>query len=599
MRNTNKRDKVFGRRLLIIAGLKASLLMGLIARLYYLQILKNNKYQDFSDNNRIKNKLILPLRGKILDRDGVILAGNNYFYRIILEKEYYRNRENLVDKIAQILQLTQKDKQNIFKRIKKNRYKTDIIIKEFLSWSDVAKIEVNAPKLQGIYIEKGYQRYYTSAKSFSHVIGYMGKVSDRDIKSSNPILLHPDFKIGKEGIEKSLENRLRGESGLKKIEVNSRGIAVKEISRAKSQQGEDITLTIDKDLQEFTTKRLEGLSGSVVVSNVKSGEILSFVSSPSFDPDEFTNGVSSKYWNYLINDYDKPLVNKAIANQYPPGSTFKPIVALAGLKFGMDPNEKVYCPGHMDLGRRRFHCWRRWGHGKLNLEEAIMHSCNIYFYHIAKTVGVENIRLMAQKFGLGAKTGIDLKGEKSGLLPFKEWKKRVYKSTWQVGDSLNVGIGQGYMLSTPIQLAQMAARIASGTEVELSITKNTQEPIKTFSNIDVPQQHFDLVRNGMNLVVNHKKGTAHSSQIKDKRFSMAGKTGTAQVISKKALEKIQDGLSGRKLKLTQNHALFIGYAPVIDPKYAISVIIEHGGGGSTTAAPIGRDILTKIQEMEV
>ena len=615
MLNKNKRGKLFTRRTLFLAGFKSSLLFTLIGRLYYLQIVKSKEYKTFSDSNRIKDFLIPPVRGKILDRNQQILAGNKNYYRALLDPTIADNNKETIEKLSEILSLSKEEEKNILEKLKKHRSKRSLTIYNHLTWEEVAKIEVNAPRIPGITIDVGQIRFFPDGEASSHVVGYMGPVSEKEI-AINPLLNHPDFKIGRSGVERELEPRLRGEAGVRRMEVNAFGLSVRELSREDSKSGEDINLTLDKRIQTFVKERMKNLSGSAVVIDIKDGSVVSFVSTPSFDPNQFTQGVKANYWKSLTRSPDRPLINKAISNQYPPGSTFKIVVALAALEDGFDPNVKIHCPGHMDLGGRRFHCWKKEGHGKMNLNDAIMHSCNIYFYHISKNLDVDKIASMAKIFGLGEESGIILKGEKSGLIPNKEWKRQKYNRKWQKGDTFNVSIGQGYALATPIQLAVMAARIASGKNIsphlvtQKDITHDTtkineinnletitkKEVKNGFKSLDIKKAHLDLVRDGMRRVMNVAGGTAYGSKIWDEKYAMAGKTGTSQVISKEKLKTSIEHMTEEQIKRTQNHALFIGYAPLSHPRYAISVVVDHGGGGSKTAAPVAKDIMLKVQE---
>ncbi|PIR38746.1 MAG: penicillin-binding protein 2 [Alphaproteobacteria bacterium CG11_big_fil_rev_8_21_14_0_20_39_49] len=598
-----KKDKIFSRRIFVLAGLKASLLLGLVARLYYLQIVKTSEYQTFSDSNRIRLFLIPPLRGKILDRQSRILATNRNYYRVIFDKQTKSDSHLVLRKLSEVLEIGESGYQKLVAKLENSKAVGSVTIYEHLTWSDLSKVSVNTPDLPGISIDVGQIRDFPTGAISSHVVGYMGPVSETEIKK-NPLLNHPDFKIGRDGIERQLEKDLRGVAGVKKMEVNAYGLPVRELSREESKEGKDVVLTLDRDLQEFVGIRMEGLTGCCVVMNVNNGDILSFVSTPGFDPNEFTYGVSNEYWKELTHNDKKPLINKALSNQYPPGSTFKMVVALTALKEGFSPDKKFYCPGYMDLGKTRFHCWKKEGHGNLDLKQAIMHSCNTYFYNLSKTMDIDNIHAMAAKFGFGKEIGIPLSGEKSGLLPSSEWKRKKYNVAWQKGDTLNVGIGQGYLLATPMQLALMTSRIASGTNVEPSLIAHnvvgpSYEAAKDFSDMGIPKNHLNLIREGMINVVNVPGGTAFGSRIMTKGMSMAGKTGTAQVISKKGLENIKDKITAEELEKTQNHALFVGFGPTEKPKYSIAVVIEHGGGGSKAAAPVARDVMEKVQTLDI
>lgn len=579
-----------------MAGFKSALLTGLIGRLYYLQGIKVEEYKTFSDSNRIKLQLLPPLRGKIFDKKGLLLAGNRNFYRVILDPEYSKNTKETLEKLATVLKMDDVKRESMMKKYKNHNSKRVLILYEQLSWEEVAAVEVNSTDLPGVSIDVGRMRDFPMGEISPHLIGYLGPVSEEEIKV-NPLLNHPDFKIGRSGIEKAEEDALRGKVGVRRMEVNAFGLSVRELSREDSLPGDDINLTIDKQLQEFAGERMKDISGSAIVIDLQNSGILSFISSPGFDPNKFTYGVPAEYWKELNANLDKPLINKAISNQYPPGSTFKPVVALAALKAGVNPETKVYCPGYVYLGNHKFRCWKDGGHGHLDMEGAIMHSCNAYFYTVAKKIGIDAIADMARRFGFGAETGIIISGEKTGNVPDEKWKMKKFKQVWQAGDTLNIGIGQGYMLVTPLQLAVMAAKIATGKEIKPLLVKD-KELQNSRASLNIPEAHMKIVQEGMRHVMNTPGGTAFGSRIEDEDFQMAGKTGTVQVISKKALEKYKYKMTEEELARTKNHALFVGYAPCDNPRYAIAVVVEHGGSGSGAAAPVARDIMKKAKELE-
>jgi penicillin-binding protein 2 len=599
MLNKNKKEKLFSRRIFVLAGFKASLLMALIGRLYYLQIIKSKEYQTFSESNRVKLFLIPPLRGQILDARGELMAGNQNFYRAIYDPSSSSSGKEVIKKLSDVLGFDDVGYQRMLKKLKIQNSKRPFPIYEHLTWAELSKVEENAPDLPGVSIDVGQIRYFPTGATSSHLIGYMGPVSEKEIEI-NPLLNHPDFKIGRDGVERALETDLRGQAGVRRMEVNAHGLSVRELSREEGVAGKDVNLTIDKRIQEFTGKRMEGLTGAVVVMNIKTGDVISFVSTPGFDPSEFTYGVSQDYWQTLMQDDRKPLINKAISSQYPPGSTFKMIVLLAAQKDGVSPDTEIFCPGYVDLGRTRFHCWKDGGHGNINMKESLMHSCDSYLYHTAKRLGVDKIADMARKFGLGKEIGTIFTGEKPGLIPDTAWKKKKYHDEWQMGDTFNVGIGQGYVLATPLQIAIMTARIASGRIIMPNFVKRAEGAVPPeFEKLDIPEEHFAIVREGMRMVVNVPGGTAYGSRLISDKYSMCGKTGTSQVISKKGLKSIIDTMSAEEKAKTENHALFVAFGPIESPKYAISVMIEHGGGGSKAAAPVARDIMMQTQELDV
>lgn len=597
MNNVLKRNKVFTRRALMLAGIKSALLSTLIGRLYYLQIMKTDEYKTFSDSNRIKLFLIPPLRGNILDRQGSILASNKNYYRILYDPEVSPSTSGLtIARLADLLEMGEEGYYHMLKRLKKHDARSALQLYEHLNWREVVKVEENSTDLPGISIDVGQVRYFPMGNIAPHIIGYLGPVSKAEIER-NPLLNHPDFKIGRSGVEKAFEDTIRGKAGVRKMEVNAHGLTVRELSREESIPGKNLTLAIDKRLQEFAGKRLEGQIGSVVILDVTTGEVVTMVSTPGFDPNEVTYGLSSGKWRDLMGDIEKPLINKAISNQYPPGSTFKLAVALAALKDGANPETMYYCPGFMQLGNHRFSCWKKEGHGNLNMRQAIKGSCNVYFFNLAKRLGVDKISEMALKLGLGREQKIGIEGEKNGLVPNRDWKEKKYKEAWQMGDTLNVGIGQGYVLATPLQLSVMTARIASGRAVapHLQEGKIGDNP---FDRLDIPESHLDIVREGMFMVMNEQGGTAYRSRTDIEGFEMSGKTGTSQVISHKGLASLEN-LTAAQKKRMENHAIFVGFAPFKNPKYSISVLIEHGGAGSAAAAPIGKDVMVELHRVLV
>lgn len=602
MFNKKVKKRLFTRRALVLGGLKAGVLAVLTTRLYYLQIVKESEYKTFSDSNRIRLSLIPPLRGRILDRAGRMLAMNKNYYRILLDPTISLNREQTIQKLIGLLELSEEEVVVLRKRIEQHRSRRPLMLYEHLTWRQLSRVEFSVLDLPGISIDVGQMRYFPMRRKSPHVIGYLGPVSDTEIKR-NPLLNHPDFKIGINGIEQSYDTILRGRAGIKRMEVNAHGVPVSELSRDEGKPGQDIYLTLDKRLQSFASERLKLESGSAIVVDVANGDILAMASTPGFDPNQFTYGVSHKAWSELINHADRPLTNKVLSNQYPPGSTFKLVVGLAALKDGVDPEQTVYCPGYVTLGRRRFHCWKREGHGNLGLVDAIKNSCNAYFYTVAKRIGVDNIEQMAKVFGLGELHDIGVAEQKPGRIPSREWKQAYFKEAWQLGDTLNLGIGQGSTLATPLQLSLMVARVASGMDIKLRLTKaisdGTSMPTSQFLHLPIPDEHLDLIREGMRRVVNVPGGTAFGSRIIPWQFQMAGKTGTSQVISRKLSPQELAKLTPLEAKRLQNHALFVGFAPVYEPRYAIAVVVEHGASGSKAAAPIARDILTEAQNLKI
>lgn len=604
------RHKLFGRRAALLAGGKFVLLSALVGRMYYLQVVESDRYATLAEENRINLRLLAPPRGRIVDRFGVPLADNQQNYRVQLVPEDIKGRdiETVLDLLGSIVPLDQSDRKRILREIRRNQGFVPVTVRENLSWPEVTRIEVNSPDMPGVMIDVGQSRRYLLGTAGAHILGYVGAVSERDM-GEDPLLKLPGFRVGKAGVEKVHDQALRGTGGSSQVEVNAYGRMIREISRREGEPGAEVMLSVDAGLQEYVAGRLKSEeSAAAVVMDVHTGDVLAMASSPAFEPDAFNQGLSSKDWRDLVGDARAPLINKAIGGQYAPGSTYKMVVLMAALERGViSPEETVFCPGHMTLGDSRFHCWKRWGHGKMKALEAIQQSCDVYFYEVAKRTGIDRIAEMSRRFGLGHETGLDLPGERPGLIPTRDWKRKVLDGPWHQGETLIAGIGQGYVLTTPLQLAVMTARIANGGRmVSPRLTRRVvgdpklesaqaaaAEPVET---LGLSSQHLAIAREGMNMVVNSARGTARRAAIEEKGFEMAGKTGTAQVRRITKAEREKGVLKNEDLEWRQrDHALFVAFAPVESPRYAISVVVEHGGGGSTVAAPIARDILITAQ----
>lgn len=593
MNRDNDKGKVLIRRSLIMALIKFLLLMVIIARLYYLQVYQADRYKTLADENRISTRLLVPLRGIIFDRNGVTIASNQQNFQALIVAEQAPNVQETLDAFKKIMPLSEAEEERIKKDLKRNRSFVPIKIRDNLSWEEVSRIQLNAPDLPGIVVDEGLTRYYPFGAGMAHILGYVSSVSDKDVKD-DPLLEVPGFKIGKSGIEKYLEKALRGESGNLKLEVNAYGRIMKEIERVDGIPGKDVQLTIDSRLQQKAFELFGEESGAAVLLDVHTGEILAFVSAPSFDPNMMTQGLSTEDWNALLHNERNPLTDKAISGQYSPGSTFKMIVALAALEAGViKPETRTYCAGKMFLGNHAFHCWKKEGHGHLNVVEALQHSCDIFFYETAQKLGIEKIADMARRFGLGSKINIGLENEKAGLIPDKEWKLRRFGEPWQQGESLISGIGQGYILTTPLQLATMTARLVNGGyEIKPTFLKVSDGEKSKIKKIDVSPANLELIKEGMYAVVNKPGGTAWRSQFDYHGQRMGGKTGTTQV-RRITMKERREGIK-KESELPwrlRNHALFVGYAPHDNPKYAVAVLVEHGGGGSSVAAPLAGKIL--------
>ena len=606
MHRDSERHKLFSRRALMLGGGQAALLSLLAGRMYYLQVIESQRYVTLADENRINFRLLPPPRGRIVDRLGEPMADNQQNYRVVIIPEQAGNVEGTLDLLSLIVPLSGGERRRIRREVKRKRAFVPITVRENLDWSEVARIEVNTPDLPGILIDVGQSRNYAKGAETAHVLGYVASVSEKDL-TGDPLLELPGFRIGKAGIEKIYDLSLRGSGGSSQVEVNALGRVIRELNRQEGQPGNEVRLTIDSQLQHFITQRLGNESATVVVIDVHTGEVLSLVSSPSFDPNSFNTGLSQAEWESLISNPKAPLTNKAIVGQYAPGSTFKPVVALAALEKGViTADTKIHCSGSTKLGTSEFHCWKKGGHGTLDLQGAIEHSCDVYFYDVARRTGIDRIGAMARRFGLGTRLGLDLPGEKTGLVPSNKWKLGAIGTPWQLGETLIAGIGQGYILTTPLQLAVMTARLANGghavtprlTMEKVTETGNEPYPDEEGMPLGITPEHLALVMQGMDDVVNSPTGTARRSRIKEPEWRMAGKTGTVQVRRITKAERETGVLKNKDLPWKErDHALFVGYAPVESPRFAVSVVVEHGGGGSSTAAPIARDVLHETQRL--
>lgn len=600
MNRDNDKGKVLINRSLILGGMQLFALLVVIFRLYYLQVYQADKYQMLADENRISTRLLVPPRGVVYDRYGEMLATNRQNFQVMMVAEQTPDVQATLNAFKKIMPLTEAEEEKIKKDLKKNRSFVPIKIKDNLTWEEVARIQLNAPDLPGIIIDEGLSRYYPLAEKTAHIIGYVSSVSDRDVKD-DPLLEVPGFKIGKSGIEKLYEKKLRGSGGNLKLEVNAYGRIMKEIERVDGMPGERIDLSIDARLQNKAYELFGEESGAAILLDVNSGEILSFASVPSFEPNLLSQGLSNVEWKELNQNERKPLMNKAVSGQYSPGSTFKMVVALAALENGVISSQtRSFCAGKMLLGNHTFHCWKKEGHGYINVAEALQHSCDIFFYETAQKLGINKIAEMARRFGLGQKINVGLENEKEGLIPDTEWKLRRFGESWQQGESLISGIGQGYVLTTPIQLATMTARIANGGyEVFPTFSKKNDKNKQSLKKMSINPSHIALVKQGMFDVVNVVGGTAFGSRFNLNGMKMAGKTGTTQV-KRITMKERQSGIIKQEDLpwKYRNHALFVGYAPHDNPKYAVVVLVEHGGSGSAVAAPIGGKLLYEALKLE-
>ncbi|WP_340108550.1 penicillin-binding protein 2 [Pikeienuella sp. HZG-20] len=590
------------RRGALLLGAQTLVAGGLLWRLKSLQIDAAAEYRMMAEENRINIRLIPPARGDITDRKGRPLAVNKQNYRVVMIREQAGDVEAALDELARIVDIPPHQRSRALREIRSKSAFVPVTIAENLDWAAFARINVNAPALAGVAPEVGLTRHYPEKEALAHVIGYVARFSEADQDrddADDPLFQIPDFHIGKTGVERVKEKTLRGAAGASRIEVNAYGRVIREIDRTEGVPGADLGLTIDLDLQRYALERMGEESAATVLIEIETGDILALASSPGFDPNKFVVGISQQEWSALLENDHRPLANKTVSGQYPPGSTFKMMVALAALEAGViDPKESVFCNGRYKLGDRYFHCWRRGGHGHVALRDALKFSCDVYFYETARRVGIDRISEMANRFGIGVQPDLPITAVRSGLTPTKAWKLATQGESWQGGDTLNAGIGQGYILASPLQLATMAARIAGdGGQVAPRLIRTINgapAPVAEAPPLGVSAAHLRLIRDGMFAVSNERSGTAYRNRIAEATMAMAGKTGTSQVRRITTAERARGVTRNEDLPWERrDHALFVAFAPYDRPRYAVSVIVEHGGGGSTVAAPIARDVMLR------
>jgi penicillin-binding protein 2 len=608
MQRENQRAKLFSRRVALLTGGQLGLLGALVARMYYLQVIESERYKVLAEENRISLRLLPPPRGRILDRFGELLAVNQLNYRVVVIPEQTGSVSETLDVLSNILQISEADRRRITRDIVRKRRFLPVTVRDNLTWDEVSRISVNAPDLPGVMIDVGSSRFYPQGPEVSHIVGYVAPPAESDL-TGDPLLELPDFRIGRNGVERVYDLALRGRAGNSQVEVNALGRPIRELARNEGEPGNEMVLTLDLHLQRFAMSRLaDQESGTAVLIDIRNGEILALASTPSYDANDFSKGISGPQWRELTTNPFTPLANKAIAGQFAPGSTFKIVVTLAALESGLvGPDLRVRCPGVYALGDARFHCWEKRGHGSLDMLEGISRSCDVYFYEVARRVGIDRIAQMAKRLGLGQTLGIDLPGERAGLIPTREWKLATTGVSWQQGETLVAGIGQGFITTTPLQLAVMTARVASGglaVVPHLARDKASgqrlgprQEP--DFPSIGLSASSLAILTRGMRGVVNDPRGTAFKARIRDPSMAMAGKSGTSQVRRISAEERRIGVRKGNQVPWRErDHALFVAFAPLESPRYACAVVIEHGIGGSAVAAPIVRDILVEAQRRE-
>ena len=594
--------KTFSRRAMLLGGIKASLITALVGRLYYLQVLESDQYGMLADENRINLRLLAPPRGRILDRYGAELARNRHNFRILLVAEQTNSVPETLRRLGELVTIDEALRTRVLRDVQRRRKFVPVMVAENLSWEEFARVNFHSPDLPGVLLDVGETRDYPFGADFAHSVGYVAAVSPQEI-GEDPLLELPGFRIGKSGVERAFDLSLRGKAGDSRVEVNAYGRIIRELGRRDGQSGEDLYVTIDAELQRFAVERMGRESGAAVVMDVNNGDLLAMASTPGFDPNWFNEGIAGEQWTQLNADKFKPLTNKATQGQYPPGSTFKMMTALAALEAGViPPDHRELCLGQMQLGNYTYHCWKKGGHGWIDFTTAHEQSCDVYFYDLARRVGPDRIADLAARFGLGRPTGFDLAGERAGLVPTRDWKLAALGESWQAGETLVNGIGQGFVLTTPLQLAVMTARIANG---RFAVMPRILRPLPgkeergPGERLGVRAASLDMIREGMKAVVNRQRGTAYGSRIALAGQEMAGKTGPSQVRRIRMRERATRVLKNEERPWEdRDHALFVGYAPMNKPRYAVSVVVEHGGNGSKAAAPVARDILIEAQRLE-
>jgi penicillin-binding protein 2 len=584
----------FERRTFVLGMAQAGVGMLLAGRLTWLAVAENAKYRAASESNRVNLTLIPPRRGWVIDRTGAALAANRADFRVDLVPDRVVDADATLATLAGLLGLTADRVGDIKDKLKKARGFQPVEVASNLDWDKFAAVSVRLPELPGVIPQRGFSRFYPTGAAVGHLVGYVGPASAEDYeKERNPLLITPGFKIGKDGLERHFEERLRGVPGARRVEATAGGRVVRDLGTREDVPGQPIQLTIDAALQDYAARRVGLESGSVVVMDCLTGDVLAMVSMPSFDPNSFADGIGRIEWKMLAEDDHVPLRNKVLRGLYPPGSTVKPMVALSFLEAGLDPEASVSCGGGLRVGNRVFHCWNHRGHGTTNMSKGIYQSCDVYFYHFAQQVGMDKIAAMAKRLGLGQQFPMPYPGQSYGTVPDPAWKQRKYGKEWAIYDTVNATIGQGYMLVNPLQQAVMASRIASGLQLTPRLLMSRDAPAAP--SLGIRQDHLDLVHAAMNEVVNGR-GTAGKARLPVANVQMAGKTGTAQVVGLN----VGNGKGG--LWKHRDHGHFICFAPFDKPRYACAVAIEHGGG-SGAAYPIARDVMTflfdRAKAMEV
>ena len=621
--NTVIKSKLINRRMFLLTAGKALVLVGILGRLITLQINESKKYKTLSDKNRFREWKLAPERGVIKDYFDNEIASNRQVYQIHLIPENANSVEAVFVRLKTILNISDKKIFYLKKKIAKQKPWEPVIISDNLNWSEFSRVNLFLNELQGIEPIVSVARTYNDNSS-AHILGYVSQVSAKDLKEKKYLkdMAVPGIAVGKTGLEKRLDKEIIGEVGFQRYEVNAFGKRIKQIQVDQGQSGKNFKTTLDLEVQQYVSELLKNIAASVCVMDIYNGDIISMVSSPTYDPNAFVHGVDKAYWNTLIKDEKKPLINKAISGLYPPGSTIKTLVALSALENKIiSPSNTFQCTGKIELFGEKFHCWKKKGHGIMNMKTAIKRSCDVYFYEVARKLGVDRLSETAKKFGLGRRVFNSFSEERSGVVPNTSWKKKYIGQNWYLGETLHSGIGQGYYQSTPIQLCLMTAQIANGGfEIKPRIifdekknnlkeylkfkNDNPNQPLPEellVSNFDLKplfknQENIKIVQEAMYSSSNEPGGTSYRSRLENKDYTFAGKTGSSQIKrfteEQREAEVKQESLDYKD----RDHALFVAFAPYNDPKYSISVVVEHGGSGSKAAAPIAKKVIKKVIE---
>ncbi|WP_303813136.1 penicillin-binding protein 2 [Sandarakinorhabdus limnophila] len=590
------RRMAFSRRALLLGAGMAGTGALLAGRMAWLAVFEGETYQLRAQANRIQDRLIPPRRGWIVDRQGKPIAMNSPDYRLELRPAEVEDLDTTLVAIRAVLDIDLAEYARIRDDVRTQPSFMPVVVRQNLSWREFAACNVRLATLPGVTPVQSFSRFYPEADYFAHLVGYVGAPTPEQYREQkNPLLIYPGFRIGKDGIERFADKQLRGTAGSSRVEMTARGELVRELGTNADTPGDTLRLTIDRDLQDYAARRLGDNSASVIVMDCITGDVLCMVSMPAYDPNIFSRRVPARLWNALQKDDHTPLLNKSAMGLYPPGSTFKMVTTLAALEAGVDPGDTVGCSGAYRLGNNTWHCHARRGHGGVNMHRALPLSCDTYFYVMGRKVGIDAIATMARRLGLGQEYPLPLPGQTKGIVPDKAWKQRRYGKDWREGETLNGAIGQGYIVTNPLQLAVMTARLASGREVMPRLIADGPAP--QFPSLGIPDAHLALVRQGMVDVVNAGYGTARAARSPIGDVLFAGKTGTAQVRRISAAERKRGVIRNEALPWKQrDHALFVAFAPADAPRYACSVIIEHGIAGGRYAAPIARDVLSFLFE---